>query len=417
MRDEAVFLKGVATAAHQVEGNNTNSDCWAMEHMKNTSFAEPSGQAVDHYHRFREDIGLLKQAGLNAYRFSLEWARIEPERGSYDGGALQHYREVLECCHENGITPIVTMHHFSSPKWLIERGGWENEETIASFRDYCAFVIRNLGGQMEYVCTINEANMGLQLSSIIKKIMKQMQADVQAGVTIAKNPMAERQKAAAEENIQVFGTPSPQVFLNMRTEEGDRLIFRAHEAAREAMKAIHPELKIGITLSLHDIQAAGGGEEQAQKAWEEEFSHYLPYLREDDFIGVQNYTRQVFGKDGVCPVPQNAKRTQMDYEYYPDGLEHVIRKVYSELPLPVLVTENGIATADDEERCAFIDSALKGVSRCLSDSIPVKGYLYWSLLDNFEWQKGFGPTFGLVEVDRATMERKPKKSLKYLGET
>lgn len=410
-----LFLKGAATAAHQAEGNNIHSDCWAMEHMKNTSFREPSNDAVDHYHRFREDIALMKDAGLTAYRFSIEWARIEPEKGTYDEEALNHYREVLTCCRENGIAPIVTLHHFSSPKWLIERGGWESEETIGAFRDYCVCVVKNLGELMEYVCTINEANMGLQLAAIIRTIMKQMQADVQVGVNMELNPVGERRKAAAEENTEVFGTPQPQVFLGMRTAKGDRIILRAHEAARDAIKAIRPNLKVGITLSLHDIQSVDGGEAQAQKAWEEEFSHYLPYLQKDDFIGVQNYTRQLIGPEGVLPVPENAKRTQMDYEYYPEALEHVIRRVYSELPLPVFVTENGIATADDEERCAFIDSALKGVDRCLADRIPVIGYLYWSLLDNFEWQKGFGPTFGLVAVNRSTMERKPKKSLTYLG--
>ena len=127
---EQTFLIGAATAAHQVEGNNIHSDYWAMEHMKYTNFNEPSLDAVDHYNRYEEDIRMMAEAGLNAYRFSIEWARIEPSQGQYNEAEIEHYRKVLECCKENGIEPIVTMHHFTSPKWVIEDGGWEEETTI-----------------------------------------------------------------------------------------------------------------------------------------------------------------------------------------------------------------------------------------------------------------------------------------------
>ena len=130
------FLIGASTSAHQIEGNNIHSDYWAMEHMKYTSFTEPSGQAVDSYNRYEEDIALLKQAGLNAYRFSIEWARIEPEQGKFDMNEIEHYRKVLLCLKENGITPVVTMHHFTSPLWLIQMGGWENEKVVDLFANY-----------------------------------------------------------------------------------------------------------------------------------------------------------------------------------------------------------------------------------------------------------------------------------------
>lgn len=131
------FLVGAATAAHQVEGNNIHSDYWALEHMKYGNFNEPSLDAVDHYNRYEEDIRMMAAAGLNAYRFSIEWARIEPEQGKFDKKEIEHYRSVLRCCHENGIEPIVTMLHFTSPKWVIENGGWEKEDTIELFADYC----------------------------------------------------------------------------------------------------------------------------------------------------------------------------------------------------------------------------------------------------------------------------------------
>ena len=410
------FLIGASTAAHQVEGNNIHSDFWAMEQMENSSFAEPSLDAVDHYNHFKEDIDLMATAGLNAYRFSIEWARIEPAKGTFDDKEIEHYREMLEYCHKKGVKPIVTMHHFSSPKWLISQGGWEDENTIEAFANYCSYVVRNLGDLFEYVCTINEANMGLQLAAIIRDYMKQMNADVQVGVNIdSLNPMQEKMKAMMMEVAKVFGTPQANTFLSQRTEEGDKLIMRAHEAARDAMKAIRPELKVGVTLSLHDFQPLEGGEELAAKEWDEEFLHYLPYMKKDDFFGLQNYTRKIVGPEGVLPVPEEAERTQMGYEFYPQALGHVIRKVSKELSIPIMVTENGIGTSDDSRRVAFINEAVSGVADCIADGIPVLGYMHWSLLDNFEWQKGFGPTFGLIAVDRSTQTRYPKESLAVLG--
>lgn len=427
------FLIGAATAAHQVEGNNRNSDYWTMEHMKYTSFAEPSLDAVDHYNRYEEDIKMLAEAGLNAYRFSIEWARIEPEKGKFDENEIEHYRKVLECCKKNSVEPVVTLLHFTSPRWLIEEGGWENEETIGLFASYCKYVVEKLGSYMHYVCTINEANMGLQIASISARYQAQMLAKLQqgaeanAGEAAAKSmegtvqvglnmqKMMENMQKQAQENLEVFGTATPQVFVSGRTPEGDMLVMKAHQAARAAIKAIHPKLQVGITLSLHDIQAAEGGRERAAEEWNEEFLHYVPYIKEDDFFGLQNYTRSIFDENGICAVPEDARLTQMDYEIYPQALEACIRKVYKELQKPIIVTENGIAVEDDTLRVDFIEKATDGVAKCMADGIPVKGYMYWSLLDNFEWQKGYSMTFGLIAVDRSTQRRIPKPSLAFLG--
>ena len=413
------FLIGAATAAHQVEGNNIHSDYWAQEHMEYTSFNEPSGAACDHYNRYEEDIRLMAEAGLNAYRFSIEWARIEPQPGVFDENEIAHYRKVLECCRANGVEPIVTMHHFTSPRWLIEQGGWEAEATVERFARYCRYVVEQLGDLFTYACTINEANMGLQIAAITKRYMQMMKAQsaegkVQVGINLG-DTLKERMKKQAAENRKIFGTPNPQVFVSSRTPEGDLLVMKAHQAAKAAMKAVKPELQIGITLSLHDIQSLPGGEEAAAREWEEEFMHYLPYIRDDDFFGVQNYTRTLMGPDGSLPVPDGAKTTQMGYEFYPQALGHVIRTVHKSLPIPLIVTENGVAVSDDSRRVAFIEEALRGVDSCIEDGIPVKGYMYWSLLDNFEWQKGFSMTFGLIAVDRATQQRSPKRSLTFLG--
>ena len=416
------FFIGASTAAHQVEGNNVHSDYWLMEHMEHSSFVEPSGEAVDHYHRYEEDIKLMAQAGLNAYRFSIEWARIEPEKDRFDDSEIEHYRKVIRCCKENGLTPIVTLMHFTSPAWLIREGGWESEATVERFKIYCEYVVDRLGDELEYVATLNEANMGLQLAALMERFAKQAAAQaaesqdgtVQVGLNM--EAMQQQQAAIAQENLSVFGTAAPATFVSPLSAEGDRIVMRAHEAARDAIKAKCPHLKVGLTLSLHDVQVTEeGGEPFAAKEWDEEFLHYLPVLKKDDFFGVQNYTRSQYGKDGIIPVPAGAELTQMNYEYYPQALEHVIRKVRQELDIPLLVTENGVATADDTRRVAFIQQALEGVQHCVDDGIPVIGYCHWSLLDNFEWQMGYRMTFGLIAVDRTTQERHPKESLRVLG--
>lgn len=409
------FLLGAATAAHQVEGNNIHSDFWALEQMENSGYKEPSLDAVDHYNRYEEDIQLIAEAGLNAYRFSIEWARIEPEKGRFDEKEIKHYENVLKCCREHNITPVVTMHHFSSPKWLISEGGWESEITIQYFADYCRHVVSKLGDLMEYVCTINEANMGLQIAAVARDMMMKMGITPQIGLNFELPKEMQGRKAA---EAAVFGLKPEQpvsTFLSLRSEKGDILVMRAHESAREAMKEVCPHLKVGLTLSLFDIQVQPGGEAQAEKAWDDDFAHYLPYLQKDDFIGVQNYTRKLMGENGSLPVPEGSEVTQMGYEFYPEGIGHVIRHVAEQLPKPIFVTENGIGTDDDSKRVEYIKRALAGVGECIADGLPVIGYLHWSLLDNFEWQEGYGKTFGLIAVDRSTQKRMPKPSLAYLG--
>ena len=420
------FLLGASTAAHQVEGNNIHSDYWKMEHMRSTSFTEPSLDAVDHYNRYEEDIKLLSGVGLNCYRFSIEWARIEPVEGQFDEKEVEHYRNMIRFCRENGIEPIVTLHHFTSPKWLISKGGWESESTVEDFKRYCAYIAEKLGDELTYIVTINEANMGLQLAAIAKRYMKEILFgkkkkkntdgnDGKAQVGINLKQMMENQKIAAAENMEVFGTEKLHTFVSQRSPEGDLLIMRAHTAARDAMKAVCPHLKIGLSLSLHDMQPNRFGKKHAEKEWHAEFGHYLPYIKDDDFIGVQNYTRSRFSFFGQINPPKDAELTQMSYEFYPEALANVIRAVAKDFKGDIIVTENGIASSDDSRRVEFIRRALAGVESCIADGIPVKGYCHWSLLDNFEWQKGFSMTFGLIAVDRKTQTRYPKESLNFLG--
>ncbi len=409
------FLVGAATAAHQVEGNNIHSDNWVMENLEHSTFAERSGDAVDHYNRYEEDIKMLASAGCNAYRFSIEWARIEPIEGAFDENEVSHYRKVLDCCEKNNITPIITLHHFSSPAWLIGKGGWGSSYVEDAFARYAEYVVKKLDRELPYICTINEANMGFQLQKVIEDMMKSMQREgnVQVGVNMDMSAVM----LSLEEQAKAFGCDKGQIntFLASRSQEQELFVMRAHRKAYQAIKKVSPNTKVGITLSLFDYQPAEDGREEAERLWEEDFRFYLSYIKEDDFLGVQNYSRKIVTSAGAMEPAENVPLTQMGYEDYPASIGHVLRKVAREFRGELMVTENGIATDDDKRRCEFIREAYAGVQSCLKDGLPVIGYCYWSLLDNFEWQAGFGKTFGLIAVDRSTQRRTPKESLQVLG--
>ena len=412
------FLIGAATAPHQVEGNNTTSDCWVMEQLRHSDYAEPSGDACDHYNRYEEDIRLLAASGCNAYRFGIEWARIEPMEGRFDDEAIEHYRRVILCCEKNGITPIVTLHHFSSPAWLISKGGWGEKYTVAAFAWYVRKVMSELGDHLPYVCTINEANMGFQLQKVAADMMKasKKEGNVQVG-TNTKLDMKAILLGMIEQGKVFRCSPfAVNNYLKPRSQEKERLIMEAHRAAVKVIKEISPATKVGLTLSLFDYQAVNGGEKAAEQLWHEDFGWYLPYIEGDDFLGVQNYSRKIVDANGAREPAEGAPVTQMGYEDYPTSIGNVLRRVSKEFKGDLIVTENGIATSDDERRCQFIREAVAAVFSAREDGVPVKGYFHWSLLDNFEWQAGFGKTFGLIAVDRKTQKRHPKQSLQVLGE-
>lgn len=415
MAYSSTFLIGAATAAHQVEGNNIHSDYWAMEHMKHSGFVEPSNDAVDHYNRYEEDIRFMAEVGLNAYRFSIEWARVEPKEGQFEEKEIEHYRKVIECCKANGITPIVTLYHFSSPAWLIGKGGWGKEYVVNAFAKYAKYVAQQLGKELTYICIINEANMGYQLKKIAADVMKASKKEgaVQVGVNFdIKNLLL----GMLEEGKVFHCSPfAVNTFLKPRSKEQEAIVMRAHQAAKVAIKEIVPNCKVGLTLSLYDYQPTADGAEVDKQLWEDDFGFYLPHIKDDDFLGVQNYSRKIVGKNGALEPADDVLCTQMGYEDYPQALGNVLRRVAKEFKNELIVTENGIATSDDTRRCAFIKEAFAGVMQAKAEGVPVTGYCHWSLLDNFEWQAGYGKTFGLIAVDRKTQARFPKESLKVLG--
>jgi beta-glucosidase len=396
------FFWGTATAAHQVEGSNVYNDNWVLEHVSGTPYIEASGDACDHYHRYREDIALLADLGFTLYRFSLEWSRIEPEEGEFSLAQLDHYRRMLATCHEHGITPMVTFHHFTSPRWLAASGGWEAQETPEKFARFCERAMAHLGDLIPLACTLNEVNIGPLLTAM--------------GVAAIR---AARTEPWFEAAARCVGSDASRFtpFLFADPVRGRATILATHRRAVEAIKTGPGRCEVGLTLAMQDIQAGPGGEEIAVRMRRELQDVYLEETRGDDFIGVQTYSRQRFGPHGPLQPEEGVERTQTGDEFSPQALEATIRYASTKTGLPVFVTENGIATDDDIRRLAYIQQALRGVATCLRDGIDVRGYTYWSALDNFEWQSGYRPTFGLIAVDRQTQERTVKPSARWLGRT
>ena len=393
------FLWGTATAAHQVEGGNVYNDNWALEHAPGTPYAEPSGDACDHYHRYPEDIALLADLGFTLYRFSLEWSRIEPEEGEFSVAQLDHYRRMLATCHERGITPMLTFHHFASPRWLAASGGWEAAGTPERFARFCARAMAHLGDLVPLACTLNEVNIGPLLTAIVP---------FAAGRGEPWYAAAARAAGAEPDRFVPF--------LFADAQRGRETILAAHRRGAEAIKAVRGDCAVGLTLAMQDIQAGPGGEAKAARLRHDLLDVYLDRTRGDDFIGVQTYSRARFGPDGPLPPEEGVERTQMGYEFWPEALEATIRYAHAATGLPVIVTENGVSTDDDARRIAYVERALRGVAACLRDGIDVRGYTYWSAFDNFEWALGYRPTFGLIAVDRATQERTVKPSARWLGD-
>ena len=379
IRFPEAFLWGAATAAHQIEGGNVNNDSWVKEHDPDAGYAESSGDACDSLHRWPEDIELVAAMGLGAYRFSLEWSRIEPAEGEFSHAALDHYRRICAACRQRDIVPVVTFHHFTTPTWLARRGGWEAADGPELFARFVTRAGAHLGDLVGWACTINELNL--------------------IGVK-AYDPGASQ--AAATDNFT----------RHMAINEA---LVRAHRLGVDALRSGPGTFPVGLTLSMDEMVADPGGEGVLEAAQEVLEDRFFRATEGDDFIGVQCYSRVHFGPEGQAPNDPSVPTTQMGYEYWPQGVEYCARRAAAMTGLPVLLTESGIATDDDTERIIFLAEVLRGVRRALDDGVDIPGYFVWSLLDNFEWSHGFGPKFGLHSVDRQTFDRRPKPSASWFG--
>jgi beta-glucosidase len=373
----ASFLWGTSTSAYQIEGGNTNCDWWRYERSEGTHAVEVCGDACDSWNRYEEDLDILAGLGLNAFRLSVEWARIEPEHGVFSREALEHYRRVLEACHTRGVTPVVTLHHFTLPLWVADAGGFESPDIASWMAAYARVVAAALGDLIGVACTINEPNIVAIMGYLI-------------------------------------GLFPPQVTSWDRFVAVNATLRACHVAMRDELKAGPGDYPVGLPLSMQEYEAVAGFEDQLSSFREEMEDKYLTSLRGEDYVGVQCYTKLVVGPDGVVTEP-DGEVTDMGYLYWPQCVYYTVRRAIELSGAPIIVTENGIGTADDTQRIRYLDEALRGVRALLDDGLDVRGYFQWSLLDNFEWTFGYRPRFGLIEVDRTTFVRTPKPSAQWFA--
>jgi beta-glucosidase len=397
------FLLGTATSAYQVEGGNQNADWAAFEQLPGTiARGERAGRAADEWNRVPQDIGLMRAMGANAYRFSIEWSRLEPKRGAWDEVAWSHYVDEVSQLRAAGVEPMVTLLHFTLPQWLAEQGGLRAPDFPALFARFAAEAARRLGAQVHLWCTINEPNTQMAL-----------------GYLDGRWPPGEQSPQNAKQAL--VG------------------LLRAHAGAARELHEHAPGAQVGVAVNLiiadpssrwnlldwvtayvsrsaydwcfYDAIRSGRA-----RLWVPGFLNLderIDGLKGSaDFYGVNYYTRFLFHFSPSTPEkftqrPGPGTITDMGWEIYPDGMLRILRAVWSRYRLPVYVTENGIADSTGRLRGPFVEGHLRAVWQALGEGIPVRGYFYWSLMDNFEWAEGFRPRFGLYHVDYATEERSP----------
>lgn len=371
------FIWGTATSAHQTEGNNTNCDWWKWEVEKDGRRdlpLEASGQACDSYNRYSEDFELCKQLNTNAIRLSIEWARIEPRKGMYDTKALDHYKKVLKTAKEKGLKTFVTFHHFTNPVWLAEAGGWLNFKTPGLFAVFARKSAEYLGEYCDTIATINEPQVYASMSYIVGTWPPQKKCLLLALI----------------------------VQINM---------IRAHNAAYKKIKQVcNKPVGIVKNISWYEYSSYTFLDKVIAKTLYYFNSHFFikPISKNLDFIGLNYYftNRVVKLKISNPDNPVNDLGWWINYE----GLYKVLMSL-KKYDLPIFITENGLADSHDRQRTDFIKKMLTQVHAALSHGVKVKGYFYWSLLDNYEWHHGFWPRFGLIEVDRENgLKRVPRKS-------
>jgi beta-glucosidase len=390
------FLWGVAHAGHQVEGDNSASDTWFAENVQPSVFQEPSGKAVNNWELWREDVDLAVGMNLNGYRFSVEWARVEPSEGTFDETALDHYEAIVDYCIEVGLAPLVTFNHFTSPHWFAKRSSWLDPEAPALFARYCDKVMERFGDRIAYAVTMNEPNLTRLLSWLnLPDFVRQVE------------------RATLEACSEKAGVPTYRLANVMLPEEMDLFadgMTAGHIAARDVIRGRRPDLPVGLSLAIMDDVVIGDDPSVRDRKRTEVYERWLELAKDDDFIGVQNYERIPYDGNGQVPPAEGAEVNQMGSEIEALSLGGSVRYAYESTGRPVLITEHGMSTADDTQRAGFIEPSLDGLLDVMAEGVPVIGYCHWTLMDNFEWVFGYGHQLGLHDVDRETFVRTPKPS-------
>ena len=386
------FLWGAATSSHQVEGSNTNNDWWLWEQQGKVP--EPSCEATRHYELFDHDFQLAKELHHNAHRFSIEWSRIEPTQNRFDDAAIEHYRQMIRSLKTRSIEPVVTLHHFTNPLWFHHEGGWLNNRSSIWFSRYAQRVVEALGQDVHYWVTINEP-MVLVFYSYLTGVW----------------PPGRKSVIQAWKAVQNLIRAHRAVYYKIHE------IYAGHRWER-------PE--VGLAKNLRPFHVCPQSQNFFCRlgVFLRHRLYNLYFLEKTksmiDFIGANYYEREYVSNDRSSSfglLGNNCNQAhhhsshcnQMGWDYYPEGFFEVLcwLKKYRK---PVLVTENGTCEEEDEFRWRFIDEHLKQMGKAIKAGVPVIGYLYWSLLDNFEWHHGFDPRFGLIEVDYSTFQRTVRPS-------
>ncbi len=385
------FLWGAATASYQVEGWNENTD-WAKAAKEGR--VPPAGRLADHYHRYEEDFDIAKKLGHNAHRFSIEWARIEPEEGTFDVKEIEHYKEVLKALKKRGITPLVTLWHFTLPLWFSESGGFERKDAPEIFARYCAYVVKELGDLCDHFSTMNEPNVfgsnGYLRGSWPP--FKRFSATDLVSITNS----GRTYESKAEKGIRPFFT---YLFVMKN-------LARAHNVAYDAIKKVSPHVEVSVVKHVIYFHANWNPINKI-KAWVANYTWTHIFMRRTykkcDSIGLNYYFHKKFGDT------QTYEKTDMDWDIYPQGIFGSLKLLWK-YKKPVFVSEAGLADEKDKYRAQYITDQINAIAKALEEGVDVRGHMYWSLIDNYEWALGTEKKFGLVEIDYNTLERKIRPS-------
>lgn len=380
------FLWGSATSAYQVEGGIENND-WAQ--AAHAGRMPAAGLATDHYNRYEEDFDIAKSLGQNTHRFSIEWARVEPGEGRFDDGAIEHYRKVLLALRERGLEPFVTLWHFTLPVWFARMGGFENKKAPFYFARYCEYVVKRL------------ARPSFSTSTQAEGMSKNLGGDGRVRFWITINePMIYASQGYFRGKWPPF---KKNIFKFIKVVDN---LATSHNIAYQKIKAVQPSTQIGIAKNQINFEANNNPANRLLVKflilfWNHRFLAKI--CKSLDFIGVNYYFHKKFGDKNKY------EKSDLSRDIYPKGIYNVLMEL-KRYHKPIYITENGIADAADTKRARFIKDHLYWIYRAIHDGVDIRGYFYWSLLDNFEWDKGFEPRFGLVEMNYETMERKIRPS-------
>ena len=355
----------------------------------------PSGLACDQYHRFEADLDLAKSLGHTAYRFSLEWSRIEPEPGRYSDEALEHYSKVIQACRQRNLEPVVTIHHFTIPQWLAVQGGWSSSKSVSAFSRWVERIADRLGSRVRWWVTINEPTVLVYKGYLTGEWPPGRRGDGFRGLQVLRHLMQAHRAAYSILHREAARRNDPRPMVGL----AHHIVWYTPCNPRSRTDRLATRIRhfVGNRLLLRACQGTM------------------------DFIGLNYYMRDFIHWAGWGPISllgaicsaghhsDAGPRNDMGWEIYPEGLRKTLLEL-KEFGLPILITENGVCTGQDSVRQRFIEEHLHEMEAAMEQGVSLVGYLYWSLIDNFEWAEGFSPRFGLVEVDYTTLERRVRPS-------